>query len=176
MLLDNTVNSLSEAAAIDLACGSGRELVFLAWRGWGRVVGIDYLPIQLERSENLIHHYKVPEGQVELINRDMEKNSLPTSEEFREAFHLVTVARYLHRPHFPEIGSLMKPGGFLVFHTFMKGCEDTAVGRPRRPQFLLKANELAEHFNPTTGFEIIADKVDYIHDGRPCSFFVARKL
>ena len=71
---------------------------------------------------------------------------------------------------------MIAPGGFLVFHTFMKGSELTAVGRPRRPQFLLNENELSSQFNPSSGFRIIMDKVETISDGRPTSFFVAQRF
>ena len=166
---------MQETIALDLACGCGRDLVFLALRDWGRVVGIDYLPEQLERTKQLSRNHQVKDGKIELVERDLEASGLPLLE-FPGTCHLVTVARYLHRPHFAELKKLLKPGGILVYHTFMKGCENSAIGRPRRPQFLLQPGELAENFNPSTGFEIIADRVVNIHDGRPTSFFVARRL
>lgn len=94
-------------------------------------------------------------------------------------FHLVTVARYLHRPLFPFIPTLLDPaaaGAAVVYHTFMAGCEATAVGRPRRPKFLLQPDELREVFtSPSNGMKVLMDKVETISDGRPTAFFAATK-
>lgn len=135
---------------------------------------MDYLPWQLEKAQIIADTHAV-ESRIRLINEDLEQNGLPVIL-FYGVCHLVNIARYLYRPHFEHYHKLLAPGGFLVYHTFMKGCEKTSIGRPKRPQFLLNPNELAENFNPKTGFEIIVNEVENIHDGRPTSFFVARKL
>jgi hypothetical protein len=54
----------------------------------------------------------------------------------------------------------------------MQGCEQTAIGRPRNPKFLLAPHELAEHFN---GFDLVLDETELLEDGRPVSAFIARK-
>ena len=90
-------------------------------------------------------------GRIHLLEHNLEASGLPEG----GSYHLVTVSRYLYRPHFPHLAQMIAPGGFLVFHTFMKGSELTAVGRPRRPQFLLNENELSSQFNPSSGFRII---------------------
>ena len=54
----------------------------------------------------------------------------------------------------------------------MQGCENTAIGRPRNPKFLLAPNELAEQFK---GFELLLDELELLEDGRPVSAFIARK-
>ena len=171
---EGIVTDLGEARAVDLACGCGRDVVFLAMRNWGRVVGIDYLSSQLERTRQLAKNNRITdEKQIEVVERDLEKDGLPLH---GEKYHLITVARYLHRPHFEQLRELLVPGGFLVYHTFMKGCENTTIGRPRRPQFLLNENELGSTFNSDSGFSIVTDEVKLISDGRPTSFFVAQKL
>jgi tellurite methyltransferase len=202
----STTAALPQFCAIDLACGCGRDVVFLAKRPHWRVsIGIDYLEQQLEAVRSLADREQVAE-RVKVLQHDLEKDGLPCASVLRELvsatatttttttsapssettlattasshyqlFDLVTVARYLHRPLLPHLYSLIRPGGFLVYHTFMKGCESTQVGRPKRPQFLLQPDELRSVFGEQLGMEIIVDRVDTIHDGRPTSFFVARK-
>ena len=164
---------MNEAVAIDLACGGGRDAVFIANRNWGKVIAVDYLSEQLVKTKQLATYNKV-ESSIELVERDLEKDGLPL-DDLANKCHLATVSRYLHRPHFADLPRLLAPGGFLVFHTFMKGCENTAVGRPKRPQFLLNPNELATVFGSENGFKVIRDEIFIITDGRPTSFFVAQK-
>lgn len=60
----------------------------------------------------------------------------------------------------------------MAYHTFMKGAEQ--FGRPRSAKHLLLPGELAQHFS-RIGWQIVEDSVVNISDGRPCSFFLARK-
>lgn len=76
-------------------------------------------------------------------------------------------------PLIPEVlAKLTKPGGMVAYHTFMKGSEQ--FGRPRSPKHLLLPGELADNF-ARIGWEVIVDSTVAISDGRPCSFFIARK-
>jgi hypothetical protein len=62
---------------------------------------------------------------------------------------------------------LVKPGGFIVFHTFMEGCS-----KPRKKKYLLAKGELAQLFSD---FKILEDKVITLLDGRLASFFLGQK-
>jgi hypothetical protein len=53
----------------------------------------------------------------------------------------------------------------------MAGSELTTVGRPRNPNFLLNAGELAEVFSNA---EILVDEVEVLDDGRPVAAFIAK--
>jgi SAM-dependent methyltransferase len=162
----------SEWLALDLACGLGRDATFLALRGW-RVVAIDYLEKQVQRVHQFAAHYQVAE-QVTARQLDLEATAYPLPGLLSDSFQLINVARYLHRPLFPEIIRLLAPGGYVCYHTFMDGCQLTQIGRPRRPQFLLQAGELRQLF-AEPHFECIIDEVFRLPDDRPTSLFVARK-
>eukprot|EP01090_Pellita_catalonica_P019024 TRINITY_DN6319_c0_g2_i1.p1 TRINITY_DN6319_c0_g2~~TRINITY_DN6319_c0_g2_i1.p1 ORF type:complete len:245 (+),score=32.60 TRINITY_DN6319_c0_g2_i1:25-735(+) len=178
--------------ALDLACGSGRDCVFLALRGLWQVVGIDYLEKQLEKARCIAkaNSFVVNvHDRIEYCNWDIEASTerlfhLPTNElqQMRkeagkegELYDLVNVARYLHRPLLPIIPQLIRKGGFICFHTFVVGCEKSKVGRPKKPRFLLKHDELASIFSPQNGWTIMVDDILPIRDGRPTSFFIARR-
>lgn len=153
------------AKGLDIACGSGRDSVYLSENGWA-MTSIDYSSSSLEKLQQLAGR-----EQQEIITLliDLEKNFADLAG-FKQQFELVVVVRYLHRATLKQLKALLKPGGYIVYQTFMQGCEK--FGSPKNPRFLLKANELAEVFSD---FNIILDKVEYLTDGRPTNCFIAQK-
>jgi SAM-dependent methyltransferase len=116
---------------LDLACGSGRHLRWLAGRGW-RVTGIDRDAGALAASRDLAEA-----GRAELIQADVEGGPWPC--EGRQ-FDAVLVTHYLWRPLWPQLLAALAPGGVLVYETFADG--NQTVGKPSRPDFLLQPGEL----------------------------------
>lgn len=157
--------------ALDIACGSGRDAVFLATRGWQKTVGMDYQQRLLDCATLLAEFEGCPPGSVVMQNVDVYQLD---AEVYKEQYTLVHFARFLHRPMLaPETGvipKLVAPGGFLVCHTFMEPCK-----KPGKPQFLLKKNELLEQFRDVFKWEIIEYQETHLHDGRPIQFLCARK-
>jgi tellurite methyltransferase len=160
--------------ALDLACGSGRDAIYLSERGW-RVTAIDYLPQLLERCATLCGQYaielpKLISGDIEAMHAE---KPLHEREEFG-SFDLIHVSRYLHRPLYESLRQMVRPGGFVVFSTFMRGCEE--LGKPRRPQFILEVNELKQVFGPENGFFIYEYSEKRMDDFRPLQHICAQKL
>lgn len=153
---------------LDLACGAGRDLIYLAQHGW-QMTGVDWSADSLQRVQQLAISQNLT---ITTILRDLETEAKPLPEFSSSSFELICVARYLHRPLFPLLRELLKPGGIIIYQTFMQGCEQTAIGRPRNPKFLLAPHELAEQFQ---GFEWLLDEVEILEDERPVSAFIARK-
>jgi SAM-dependent methyltransferase len=114
------------ASALDLACGSGRHVRWLAEAGLA-VTALD------RDAETL-----APLGAVaEPIVADIESGPWPLA---HRQFDLVLVTNYLWRPLWPQVLGAVRPGGLLVYETFARGNE--TVGRPSRPDFLLEPGEL----------------------------------
>lgn len=111
---------------LDLACGAGRHLVWLAQRGHV-VTGLDRDPVALG---GLV-------GLGELITADIETDAWPL---VGRQFDAVVVTNYLWRPLLPAIAAAVAPGGLLIYETFAVGHE--RVGRPTRADFLLRPGEL----------------------------------
>ena len=153
---------------LDIACGAGRDLIYLAQHGW-QMTGIDWSEDSLKRVQQLADSHQL---NISTVLRDVETEDNPLPEYAPASVDLIYVARYLHRPLFPLIRSLLKPQGIIIYQTFMQGCEQTRIARPRNPKFLLAANELAQVFQ---GFELLLDEVEQLEDGRPVSAFIARK-
>jgi len=113
---------------LDLACGGGRHLAWFAARGHP-VCGVD-----IDTSAAAM---AVP--QAELLQADIESGPWPLA---GRRFGAVVVCNYLWRPLFPQVLECIAPGGLLLYETFAVGQEQ--LGRPRRPEFLLRPGELLE--------------------------------
>lgn len=78
-----------------------------------------------------------------LIEADIENGPWPLAQDGTaepETFDAVVVTNYLWRPLMDTLLASLAPGGVLIYETFASGNE--TVGRPARPDFLLKNGEL----------------------------------
>ena len=140
------------STVLDLACGSGRHLRWLAARGL-RVTGVDRDAQALAGLADRVGTADMvgtpgvaeppgPEAAqrpVELLHADLENNPWPLPE---RRFDAVVVTNYLWRPLWPFILDSLAPGGLLIYETFCVGHE--RHGRPSRPEFLLHPGELLQ--------------------------------
>ncbi len=119
------------AGVLDVACGSGRHLRWLAAQGQC-VCGVDRDAAALEalRSE-------LPAA--ELVLADIEGSPWPFA---GRQFDALVVTNYLWRPLLPTLLASVAPGGLLVYETFAVG--NASVGKPSNPAFLLRPGELLE--------------------------------
>jgi SAM-dependent methyltransferase len=116
---------------LDLACGGGRHTRWFAARGHD-VVAIDR---DLSGVMDL-----ADDARVELRQADLEDGSaFPAA---AGAFAGVVVTNYLWRPILDSVVDAVAPGGWLLYETFAAGNE--RLGRPTKPDFLLRRNELLE--------------------------------
>ena len=124
--------------ALDLACGAGRNAVYLASNGW-TVRAVDLSEEALRQSRSLALNVGVT---IETSSEDIEAPGWSAGE---SQYGLIVVARFLHRPLFPAIRNAVAPGGLVVYETYT--VEQLAhAGGPRNPQYLLQTNELLEKF------------------------------
>jgi tellurite methyltransferase len=158
------VNQAHVGTALDIGCGAGRDSVYLATKNW-KVDAVDYLPDALDKVKALAKRNSV---EVNCHLLDLEKNADRLLEKSYR-YQLILVSRYLHRPLFPLLKELLLPGGYIVYQTFMRGCE--LFGSPKNPRFLLEKDELAEFF---AEFNILKNDRVYLDDGRPTNVFIAQ--
>ncbi|MBV1910902.1 MAG: methyltransferase domain-containing protein [Kangiellaceae bacterium] len=151
--------------ALDLACGSGRDSLYLTMQGW-RMTSVDYSSTALKKLSDSAQRLGLC---VETLELDIEKDfdKLISRE---QSFDAVLVVRYLHRPILHALSSLIADSGYIIYQTFMRGAE--VFGSPRNPRYLLEKNELAEVFKE---FDILVNEVCYLPDGRPTNRFIAKK-
>ena len=160
--------AIKPGKGLDLACGAGRDTVYLGLHGW-QMTGVDYLPGAIKRTQQLAQQQQVA---VTSLLLDLEKDANPFADTrlATQSFDLLCVARYLHRPLLPLLPTLLAPGGVLLYQTFMQGSEQ--FGSPRNPNYLLRPHELAQTF---ADLDIVLDEIEYLEDGRPLSAFMARR-
>jgi SAM-dependent methyltransferase len=129
-LLVDAARDLTPGRALDLACGAGRNALWLASRGW-EVVAID----GASEAIRIVHEH---DASIDARVMDLEDGApLPFED---ESFDLVCILYYLHRPLFAEAKRIVKRGGTVVCAVKMTG---TYRGRP---------GELAQHFED---FEVL---------------------
>jgi SAM-dependent methyltransferase len=116
------------ATVLDVACGTGRHMRWFAQRG-NAVTGVD-------RSAEAI---EAASGLGETVVADIEDGPWPFA---GRSFGAVVVTNYLWRPLMAEILASLAPGGVLIYETFSAGNE--TVGKPSRPDFLLRPGELLQ--------------------------------
>jgi SAM-dependent methyltransferase len=148
-------------SALDLACGSGRNAVWLALQGFD-VLAVDILPDALERTRDRAHKLGVS---VRTQTMDAE---FPGALDELHA-DLVVVVRFLDRALFGPLQRVVNPGGLLVYETFT--AEQAELGHPRSPKHLLKSGELAAAF---PDLETLVSREGYF-DGAHLARLVARR-
>ena len=120
-LLVRAAEPLAAGRALDLACGAGRNSIWLARRGWD-VVAID-------GASEAIRIVREHDPTVDARVMDLEAAaSLPFED---ESFDLVAILFYLHRPLFAEARRLVKRGGIVVSAARMQGTYRIGPGELR---------------------------------------------
>jgi SAM-dependent methyltransferase len=132
-LLQRAVRGLPPGRALDLACGTGRHAIFLAQRGW-QVTAVDASRVAVDLLRK-----RAPT--VDARAADLEKGEFIIQP---ATWDLICDFFYLQRDLFPHIRRGVRPAGLFVatMHLF----DDSPDPRPRNPDFLLRAGELAAAF------------------------------
>lgn len=115
-------------SVLDVACGQGRHMRWFAGRGHP-VTGVDRSPEAMTAVA----------GVGRAVQADIEADPWPLS---GERFDAVVVTNYLWRALLPTIVNSVADGGVLIYETFAIGNE--SVGKPSRPDFLLRPGELQQ--------------------------------
>lgn len=136
--------ALPPGRAIDLACGYGSSAIWLAQRGWD-VTAVDISSAGLDAAKESA---QLAGAAVTWVCGDLDDLTLETEE-----FDLVTVFRFLDRTNLPSrIQQAVRPGGRLLYETFLVDELPAASRHVKNPAFLLKPEELPQLF---TGFDIL---------------------
>lgn len=125
---------LSAGRALDLACGRGRHAIYLAREGfqvdaWGR----DADALETLRAQ------ATARGITTITTRLVDLERAP--EIPAGSFDVILVRYYLQRDLMPQIVRALKPGGLLVYETFLIDNHER-FNHPRRREFCLNHNEL----------------------------------
>ncbi len=119
-----------QGTVLDLACGSGRHVRWLAARGHA-VTAVDRDAAALAPLATY----------AETMVADLEAAPWPL---LGRQFDAVLVTNYLWRDLLPRLLESLAPHGVLIYETFALGHE--RYGKPSNPNFLLRPGELLQAF------------------------------
>jgi tellurite methyltransferase len=122
--------------ALDLAGGVGRHALYLAERGW-KVTLVDIAAEGIARARAEAEQRAL---RIEMQQADLTGRRLPES-----SFDLILNFVFPERMLFPQIEAALKPGGMLVFKTYLRE-QLKFGGGPTHPMHLLESNELLRAF------------------------------
>ena len=113
---------------LDVACGSGRNLAWLAAERFA-VTGVD-------RDAAAVAPLRLL---AEIVVADIESGPWPLP---GRRFEAIVVTNYLWRPLWPTLLGALAEGGVYIHETFAVGQQ--LVGKPSRAEFLLRNGELLQ--------------------------------
>ena len=122
--------------AIDIACGRGRNALFLARRGW-QVDAVDISRVALEHLRATADAEGLP---VKCAERDLEPASSALDAFEGLQYDLALMIRYTAMPLVEALPRVLAPGGYLIAEMHLQ--TDAAVAGPRSPRFRVAAGEL----------------------------------
>ena len=121
----------AQGRVLDVACGYGRHAHYFHQH---------HHPVTLvDRSQPAIESIAIQAHDCEKVLADIENGPWPFA---ARQFDAVVVTNYLWRHLVPTLLSSLAPGGVLLYETFAQGNE--TVGKPSRPDFLLRPGELLQ--------------------------------
>jgi tellurite methyltransferase len=145
-LLVATTKKLAPGKALDLACGAGRNALWLAEHGWD-VTAVDGASAAIEILRVRAHERGL---KIDALVADLEKGECEIEP---SVWDLIAICYYLQRNLFEPAKRGVVPGGILISiaHVTEPGEEPTA--------HRLRPGELEKHFE---GWEIL-----HLYEGKP---------
>jgi len=161
-LLVEVADLAPPGTALDLACGYGRNALYLAALGW-QVTAVDSSPVGIG-----ILRGRAAGLPIDARVADLERGEfvIPAA-----GFDLICDFFYLQRDLFGAIREGVRPAGIFVAAIHL--VDDTPRARPRNPAFLLHPGELRNEF---AGWKILfySEGLETGHE-RPAARIIARK-
>jgi len=122
--------------ALDLGCGSGREAVYLAARGW-QVVAVDRLPEALARGCDLQHRYAPNSAPIHWVCADLEKSDWQPE----GAFDAILLFYFYSRTLIRRACAWLNPRGMLLVEAFTEA-HRARYGKPASDRRIARSGEL----------------------------------
>jgi len=138
------VADLAPGTALEVGAGEGADAIWLAERGW-RVTAIDISPVALERAAGRA----AAAGESTTDKITWQQSDILAWTPPPAQFDLVS-AHFVHLPKaqrdvaYSRLAAAVRPGGRLLIVGHHPSDLETGLGRPNLPDWLFKAEEIAE--------------------------------
>ncbi len=135
-LLEDWIERLPGGRALDLACGAGRNSLFLARNGF-EVTGIDISTAGLERARNSAFDAG--------LQIDWRQQDLDDGPKAQGKFNVICLFRYLNRHLIRRLPDLLAPEGILLVEEHLRvdgNAQEVPLAGPSNPAFLAAPGEL----------------------------------
>lgn len=167
-LLDEWLPRLARGRALDVACGAGRNALYLAANGFA-VSALDISAVALERSQRSAAERGLD---VEWLCADLDDdpgNALPHG-----GYDLIVWVRYVHRTLMPHLVARLNVGGTLLCEQHL--ATSAPVAGPTSAGFRLAPGELTRGAETLTVLQSYEGPI-VDPDGRPAALaqLVARR-
>lgn len=146
--------------ALDIACGEGRNSIFLAEEGF-RVTGIDISQVGLEKARRWMERKGL---QIDFRQADLRQYVIA------EQYDLIINCNFLLRDLIPKSVAALAPKGVLVFDTLL---DSPHVPTTRNKEHLLQPGELVRIFSSFEGEILLPEELPY--DTMPTARLIFRK-
>lgn len=147
---------VSGFTALDIACGEGRNSLFLASHGF-KVVGLDISDVGLTKGRVRAHE----------VGADIDFRLVDLDEYvLEEKFDVILNFNFLLRDLIPYEIAALKPGGVLLFDTIMAS---GTLLQSHNPAYLLNPGELLNLFESGEGDILFSEE-------RPCGDMPTARL
>lgn len=135
---DLVASLVSGKTALDLACGEGRNSIFLARNGF-EVTAVDISEVGLERGRKRAQDLDLD---IAIVQADLDQWRP------QGTFHLILNFNFLMRPLIPWMVQSLEPGGVVVMETIL---DAPGLEAGHRKDFLLQPGELGGIFGTLAG-------------------------
>ncbi|RKD25013.1 hypothetical protein BEP19_04075 [Ammoniphilus oxalaticus] len=135
--LEKQSDYLRGGTALDLACGLGKNSLFLARQNYEvQAIDISEVAIDFLKEQASKENLPITAAVADITNLD-ELHSL-------QPVDLIVITKYLDRALFPIVKTLIKKGGYFFMETFYQSDEEKNEKIPS--QFKLETQELLNEF------------------------------
>jgi SAM-dependent methyltransferase len=132
-VLQEWISRIPRGRALDLACGAGRNALFLASHGF-EVDAVDISSAALDRARERAHAAGLV---INWIEHDLDE---PLA--LAPGYTLILAVRFMNLPLIRAVTAWLAPGGFLVCEEHL--VTEAEVAGPTDPAFRVQAGELRE--------------------------------
>jgi tellurite methyltransferase len=155
-ILESAAWNLPRGRALDLACGKGRNSLYLAECGF-KVVAMDISSVALAEGQR--------RAAAKQLTIDWRQADLEDVQFDQAGFDLIINFNYLQRSLIPQTKRAVRRSGHVIFETYL--IDQIAMGHPKSPDYLLRRNELLEHFRD---FQVLYYREGQFSEGDEASY------